>query len=39
MYHATVKVVCPKCGGSGVDHTGRKDCPVCRGKGTIIRRG
>ena len=29
------KCLCPKCGGSGVSEDGRRDCPLCRGKGTI----
>lgn len=32
---SSIKVVCSKCGGSGTTRDGRRDCPVCRGKGLI----
>lgn len=30
-----IKVVCEKCSGSGTSPNGRRDCPACKGSGTI----
>lgn len=32
------KVICPRCGGSGVSTDGRRDCPVCLANGYIKKR-